>query len=702
MGLEFGTARDDAVWHPEPKGRGTYGLLSSCILTMVLCVWTAVHLNLPEHGKPNEHLRRKFWWLMIGLFAPEAVLWTAFQQWREACALQQRMRQLLGQAPPRSRFRRLLSWFQRIPSWFRSRKKPASTDVDAEKGVVPEGWTMTHSYFAIMGGFAFDTEVAGCEILPQGRTRITLTGAGVLTLAEFAQQRLPIISVADIEDKNKASRLAKTIAVVQAAWFTAQCITRLAVGLSISLLELNTFGHAICTLVTYILWWHKPLDVQEPVVIRDEESMSLCAWMCMGTRLGSEFLATSDLDNPTWYAHLVWKSDSPNQGAEDQQDQQDQQLEERQDQPETQSASTPTRNDTASSIGVATAQTPIHRLYFGETIYGFELPEKSFRVETPFVGIPFQIQRAWAAPKAATGKSRFSSKFLFQQSWPVERYRPFIELSPADICRLQLAEECHKNYPNIPLRGLARVAIRSNEWPMPQDPMRDSENSTGNENNGNNEDNIDNEDDNNNNNSDNESNRRTSSSNSFDSVFDTIFDPYEQAHKLLAGYGMFIFALVGLAYGGLHLLAWNPPVKTHAETLLWRISGITVITGGFFPQLFRNLTSLVPFAKRHFPANSHQLGKIVRRWEARYDRLPEWLAIPLSVVVISILLVVLIVVALVGLPVTLAIIPAYIGGILLYSFSRVYLVVECFISISHLQDGVFETPNWAKYFPHFG
>jgi hypothetical protein len=34
--------------------------------------------------------------------------------------------------------------------------------------------------------------------------------------------------------------------------------------MGISLLELNTFGHAICTLVTYFLWWRKPLDVQEP------------------------------------------------------------------------------------------------------------------------------------------------------------------------------------------------------------------------------------------------------------------------------------------------------------------------------------------------------------------------------------------------------------------------------------------------------
>lgn len=48
MPFTFGTARNETVWQPEPGKRGTYGLLSSCILTMILCLWTAVHPNIPE------------------------------------------------------------------------------------------------------------------------------------------------------------------------------------------------------------------------------------------------------------------------------------------------------------------------------------------------------------------------------------------------------------------------------------------------------------------------------------------------------------------------------------------------------------------------------------------------------------------------------------------------------------------------------
>lgn len=76
MSTFYGTVPENLTvkWQPEPTFRGTYSTLSSCLLTMGLCVWTAVHLNIPEHGHKgfvNPQLRRKFMWLFIGLFAPE-------------------------------------------------------------------------------------------------------------------------------------------------------------------------------------------------------------------------------------------------------------------------------------------------------------------------------------------------------------------------------------------------------------------------------------------------------------------------------------------------------------------------------------------------------------------------------------------------------------------------------------------------------
>lgn len=51
--------------------------------------------------------------------------------------------------------------------------------------------------------------------------------------------------------------------------------------LPISLLELNTSGHAICALLIYFLWWHKPFEVDDPTIVKSELLDNLCAaaWM---------------------------------------------------------------------------------------------------------------------------------------------------------------------------------------------------------------------------------------------------------------------------------------------------------------------------------------------------------------------------------------------------------------------------------------
>lgn len=62
-----------ATWRLEPDGRGTWSILSGCLITLTLCIWTALHLNIPEHGKLGKQLWRKTKWLIVGLIAPEMV-----------------------------------------------------------------------------------------------------------------------------------------------------------------------------------------------------------------------------------------------------------------------------------------------------------------------------------------------------------------------------------------------------------------------------------------------------------------------------------------------------------------------------------------------------------------------------------------------------------------------------------------------------
>ena len=166
-----------------------------------------------------------------------------------------------------------------------------------------EKWTRTHSYFALMGGFAMDTRGMSVNMLSEGRTRGTLTVFALKTIAKNAPMVLPDLSKSEITDKSKANGLAKTLVCLQASWFCAQMLGRLATdGNPISLLELNTFLHAICCLATYGAWLWKPLDISEPELIiaaSKEDHLRFYARCCLGNKLYCKIAgpdATQDKD----------------------------------------------------------------------------------------------------------------------------------------------------------------------------------------------------------------------------------------------------------------------------------------------------------------------------------------------------------------------------------------------------------------------
>lgn len=199
----------------DPAGRGTSGLILSCLLTLVLCVWSALHLNVPPPGRTR---RQSFWtnviWITAGIYAPEMVVFTAWRQWSSAKLLYKRVHQ----------------------------HRPKS-DV-----VAKHSWTMTHSFFACTGGFALDCTpyIAGpgnpeAVLPPDAPHRLTITARGMAFLASCGH--VPDVSREDILDKSKADTLAKTLVMIQASWMLLQVIARLVVRLPVTLLEVNTVAH---------------------------------------------------------------------------------------------------------------------------------------------------------------------------------------------------------------------------------------------------------------------------------------------------------------------------------------------------------------------------------------------------------------------------------------------------------------------------
>ena len=83
-------SRAHVRWVSEPRVRGTASLLSSCISTIALCTWTALHLDVPDKGVKRTYLR-KLRYLALALLAPELITMTAFVDWYVTRALTKEM-----------------------------------------------------------------------------------------------------------------------------------------------------------------------------------------------------------------------------------------------------------------------------------------------------------------------------------------------------------------------------------------------------------------------------------------------------------------------------------------------------------------------------------------------------------------------------------------------------------------------------------
>lgn len=265
----------------QPDGRGTLTVLFSCLLTLSLCVWSAVHLDLPKYNEGStQYTLRYLKWSLMGIFGPELLIWVAWRQYISARELTKSVKEVSS-----------LQMRRRHPD----ANHQQSTRRNKESGSAKD-WSIVHSFYTGMGGFVFDLDE--CEIdrdmpyIPELR-RLHVTPRGVRLLAQCGL--LPEISKDEIEDKSKSDGSAKMICCIQVIWIIVQTITRLAVGLAISPLEINTLGHVACALMMYALWWSKPRWVREPTILRGDWTRAMCAFMYMSSQVSAEQKAKRDL-----------------------------------------------------------------------------------------------------------------------------------------------------------------------------------------------------------------------------------------------------------------------------------------------------------------------------------------------------------------------------------------------------------------------
>ena len=134
-----------------------------------------------------------------------------------------------------------------------------------------------------MGGLVVDMTDDENRVWPEWCNSLTITPACVEDCLDgdaFRGISLDFLTLQSINGRSKSDGLTKCIVILQAVWFCLQCLARIHQQLPVSLLELNTFAHALCALIIYILWWNKPGEISDPFVIpsrASDELRDLCA-----------------------------------------------------------------------------------------------------------------------------------------------------------------------------------------------------------------------------------------------------------------------------------------------------------------------------------------------------------------------------------------------------------------------------------------
>ncbi|KAF8659465.1 hypothetical protein AX16_001832 [Volvariella volvacea WC 439] len=225
------------------KTRTIFDILYSCLGIIFLCTYMSIHHNIPDQNHSwARKTALKVRTMLYAVLAPEVVIMWALRQ-------------------------RILAGEMANSAWGKERK-----------------WTRTHGFFLQMGGLMLEIEKGKkYEVILGGQT------SRLSTLSEARVENIPRIRQKEIADHGKGDILAKAIVVLQTSWFVVQCIARHVEGLVLTELELVTLAFAALNVITYVLWWDKPLNVEYPIYIDKE---------------GNRVDGPEDIEEEAWYVKL--------------------------------------------------------------------------------------------------------------------------------------------------------------------------------------------------------------------------------------------------------------------------------------------------------------------------------------------------------------------------------------------------------------
>ncbi|KAJ9602090.1 hypothetical protein H2200_013450 [Cladophialophora chaetospira] len=274
-------SKDFLPWQDSPNVRGTMDIIWTCVFTILVCVWTVVHMNVP--APPNTDTTVKLWlrrlkWVGNCCMVPEIVLLLAAGQWSFARVCWREMRQILaeqdeeykvesGELQPKAVSCSTPSLTHPAlesksedgkQEMSRPKLRRSETFEQYQKRESDERWTLRHAFYANMGGFRLQDKT--------GRTFL-VSAKHINYLVRQKYIALPSITPLEINDRSKSDSLAKFLAIMQVGWLAVQVVARTIQNLETTLLEITTLSFIVCTIGTFIAWFRKPYDVQTFVLL---------------------------------------------------------------------------------------------------------------------------------------------------------------------------------------------------------------------------------------------------------------------------------------------------------------------------------------------------------------------------------------------------------------------------------------------------
>ncbi|KAI1070574.1 hypothetical protein LB507_006829 [Fusarium sp. FIESC RH6] len=209
-------------WTPSPDGRGTYDIIFTCLVTTFLCCWTSVYPNIPAPGDGLwASIRDRLGLACMGLLGPEFIIVLAIGQ--------------------KSSARRSVAKFH-------------------SRGYTH--WTITHGFFADMGGFVFKAD-------SPNRPPIPLNAEQLFYLVKNSYVKCPDITERELRDRNKSDGFARLVTIWQATWFIITFIARLIQGLHVTTMELTAVSFVVILFGTAWCWKDKPSDVGTTITVEN-------------------------------------------------------------------------------------------------------------------------------------------------------------------------------------------------------------------------------------------------------------------------------------------------------------------------------------------------------------------------------------------------------------------------------------------------